>query len=73
LGLKDFSNLKVETPLIHLSKADIVKKSLELNIKLKHTWSCYKNSNKACGVCDSCRLRLNGFKKAGVVDPIEYE
>jgi len=73
LGLKNYSNLKIETPLIHLSKADIVKKSLELNIKLKHTWSCYKNSNKACGVCDSCRLRLNGFKKVGVVDPIEYE
>ena len=73
LGLKDNSSLKIETPLIHLSKADIVKKSLELNVELKHTWSCYKNSNKACGVCDSCRLRLKGFKAVGVTDPIEYE
>jgi len=73
LGLRDDSNLEIKTPLIHLSKADIVKKSLELGVKLEHTWSCYKNSDKACGVCDSCRLRLKGFKEAGVIDPIEYE
>ncbi len=73
LGLRDDSNLKIETPLIHLSKADIVKKSLELGVKLEHTWSCYKNSDKACGVCDSCRLRLKGFKEANTKDPIEYE
>ena len=73
LGLRDDSNLKIKTPLIHLSKADIVKKSLELGVKLEHTWSCYKNSDKACGVCDSCRLRLKGFKEAGAVDPIAYE
>ena len=72
LGLKDDSNLKIETPLIHLSKADIVKKSLELGVKLEHTWSCYKNSDKACGVCDSCRLRLKGFAEANSKDPIEY-
>ncbi len=73
LGLRDDSNLKIETPLIHLSKADIVKKSLELGVRLEHTWSCYKNSDKACGVCDSCRLRLKGFKEANAKDPIEYE
>ncbi len=73
LGLRDDSNLKIETPLIHLSKADIVKKSLELGVRLEHTWSCYKNSDKACGVCDSCRLRLKGFKEANTKDPIEYE
>jgi len=72
LGLRDESNLKIETPLIHLSKADIVKKSLELGVKLEHTWSCYKNSDKACGLCDSCRLRLKGFKEANANDPIEY-
>ena len=49
-----------------------VLKSIEMNIPLEHTWSCYKNENKACGVCDSCRLRLNGFKLAGVKDKIEY-
>ena len=73
LGLRDESNLEIRTPLIHLSKADIVKKALELGVKLEHTWSCYKNSDKACGLCDSCRLRLKGFKEAGVKDLIEYE
>ena len=73
LGLRDESNLEIKTPLIHLSKADIVKKALELGVKLEHTWSCYKNSDKACGLCDSCRLRLKGFKEAGVKDLIEYE
>jgi len=71
LGLND-NDIEIKTPLIHLSKADIVKKSLELGVKLENTWSCYKNEDKACGVCDSCRLRLNGFKLAGVKDPIEY-
>jgi 7-cyano-7-deazaguanine synthase len=73
LGLREDSILKIKTPLIHLSKSDIVKKSLELGVKLEHTWSCYKNSDKACGVCDSCRLRLKGFNENGVSDPIAYE
>jgi 7-cyano-7-deazaguanine synthase len=73
LGLRDDSSVKIVTPLIHLSKRDIVKKALELGVKLENTWSCYKNSDKACGLCDSCRLRLRGFKNAGVTDPIEYE
>jgi len=59
-------------PLVHLSKADIVSKSLELAVPLELTWSCYKEEDKACGLCDSCRLRLNGFNKAGKIDPIEY-
>jgi len=58
---------------VHLLKSQIVQKSLELQVPLELTWSCYKNEEKACGVCDSCRLRLNGFEKAGVVDPIPYE
>ena len=56
-----------------MTKEQIVKKSLELNVPLQYTWSCYKNENKACGVCDSCRLRLKGFELAGVKDKIEYE
>lgn len=72
LGLRDDSELKIETPLIHLSKEEIVKKSLELGVKLEHTWSCYKDSDKACGVCDSCRLRKKGFENLGLKDPIEY-
>lgn len=71
-GTKKSTKIELKTPLVNLTKADIVKKSLELNVPLKHTWSCYKEEQKACGVCDSCRLRLKGFKIANSVDPIEY-
>ncbi len=71
LGLND-NDLEIKTPLIHLSKADIVRKSLQYGVKLEHTWSCYKNEESACGLCDSCRLRLKGFKEAGKKDPIAY-
>lgn len=73
LGLREESSLEIKTPLIHLSKAQIVQKSLEMGVNLGHTWSCYKNEDAACGVCDSCRLRLEGFKKAAKVDPVPYE
>ncbi len=73
LGTKDDTHIEIYMPLVHLKKSQIVQKSLQLNVPLQHTWSCYKNEQKACGVCDSCRLRLNGFKIAGVNDPIPYE
>lgn len=73
LGTKDDTKLSIYTPLVHLSKAQIVQKSLELGVALEFTWSCYQREDKACGVCDSCRLRLNGFKKARVRDPIAYQ
>ncbi|MDF1876915.1 7-cyano-7-deazaguanine synthase QueC [Sulfurimonas sp. SAG-AH-194-L11] len=73
LGTKDETNIKIHMPLVHLLKSEIVTKSLELKSPLELTWSCYKNEDKACGVCDSCRLRLNGFLKAGAIDPIVYE
>ncbi|WP_294964300.1 7-cyano-7-deazaguanine synthase QueC [Sulfurimonas sp.] len=73
LGTKDETKIEIKMPLVHLKKSQIVQKSLELNVPLHLTWSCYKNENKSCGVCDSCRLRLNGFKLARVADPIEYE
>ncbi len=72
LGTKDETKLQIKMPLVHMQKSEIVKKSIELGVPLEDTWSCYKNEDKACGVCDSCRLRLNGFKKAGIQDPIEY-
>ena len=71
-GTKKQTNIKIFTPLIHLKKEDIVKEALKLNVPLELTWSCYQNEDKACGVCDSCRLRLKGFEKAGVKDKIEY-
>ena len=72
-GTKKETNLEIITPLVHMTKAQIVSKALELNVPLEYTWSCYKNEDKACGVCDSCRLRLKGFALAGVADKIEYE
>ena len=72
-GTKEETKLKIVTPLVHLTKDEIVKKSIELDVPLELTWSCYQNSNEACGVCDSCRLRLHGFEKAGHTDPIKYK
>jgi 7-cyano-7-deazaguanine synthase len=72
LGTKDETNIEIKTPLIHLKKEDIVKKAIEEGVNLSLTWSCYQNEDKACGVCDSCRLRLKGFEKAGIKDPIAY-
>lgn len=72
LGTKPDTKIKIETPIIHLSKAEIIKKGIELNAPLHLTWSCYQNEGKACGVCDSCALRLRGFQTAGVEDPIHY-
>lgn len=72
LGTKDETQLEIKMPLVHMKKSEIVAKSIELGVPLEDTWSCYKEEEKACGVCDSCRLRLNGFKLAGVEDPIDY-
>jgi 7-cyano-7-deazaguanine synthase len=72
LGTKDETNIKIKTPLIHLKKSEIVQKAIELNVPLELTWSCYKDEDKACGVCDSCRLRLKGFSQAEEKDRIEY-
>jgi len=55
-----------------MKKDEIVRKGFDLLAPLHLTWSCYKNIDKACGVCDSCALRIRGFKKAGIKDPIEY-
>ena len=72
LGTKDETVLEIKMPLVHLKKSEIVKESVERKVALDLTWSCYQSEDKACGVCDSCRLRLNGFKIAGEIDPIPY-
>ena len=72
-GTKPDTKIEVRTPIIHLSKAEIVKKGIELNAPLHLTWSCYRREDAACGTCDSCALRLRGFEQAGVEDPILYE
>jgi len=71
VGTKN-SDIKVITPLISMTKKDIVKKSFELNAPLEFTWSCYEKEDIACGVCDSCALRLRGFQQAQKNDPINY-
>jgi 7-cyano-7-deazaguanine synthase len=73
LGTKPETNIKIETPVIYLSKAEIIKKGIELSAPLHLTWSCYQNEDIACGVCDSCALRLRGFQMAGIEDPIPYK
>jgi len=65
---------RIHTPLIHLSKAAIIRQGLALGVDYRLTHSCYDPApdGRACGLCDSCRLRLKGFAEAGVVDPVEY-
>jgi 7-cyano-7-deazaguanine synthase len=70
-GVEDETRLKIHTPLIQMSKADIVRKAVELRIDLTLTHSCYDPSpeGRACGACDSCLLRKKGFHEAGIPDP----
>ncbi len=70
-GTKD-GDIEVITPVIALSKDQIVKKAVELKAPIESSWSCYEKEDKACGICDSCALRLRGFQKAGLEDPIAY-
>lgn len=72
VGTKPTTNLQIITPIISMKKYEIVKKGIELNAPLHLTWSCYKDEEIACGVCDSCALRLRGFQMAGIEDPIQY-
>lgn len=72
LGTKDSTDITIEMPLVRLQKSEIVREALALGAPLHLTWSCYQSEERACGVCDSCRLRLRGFERAGVVDPIDY-
>ena len=66
------THIKIMRPVIHHSKQQIVEESMRLAAPLHLTWSCYRNSDAACGTCDSCALRLRGFQQAGVEDPIDY-
>ncbi len=72
-GTKPETRIEIRTPIIHLSKAEIVKMGMELKAPLHLTWSCYRSEDLACGTCDSCALRLRGFAGAGEKDPIEYQ
>lgn len=71
-GTKPDTQITIRTPIIELSKAEIVMKGVELDAPLHLTWSCYRSEEFACGTCDSCALRLRGFTQAGIMDPILY-
>ena len=71
-GTKPDTRIEIVTPVIKMSKADIVRRGLELDAPLELTWSCYGAEDLACGQCDSCALRLRAFHQAGVTDPIAY-
>ncbi|HEV2388551.1 MAG TPA: 7-cyano-7-deazaguanine synthase QueC [Candidatus Acidoferrales bacterium] len=71
-GTRPESGIEIRTPVIGMSKEAIVRKGIELGAPLQHTWSCYQFEDEACGVCDSCALRLRAFARAGVTDPIPY-
>ncbi|MBK8944221.1 MAG: 7-cyano-7-deazaguanine synthase QueC [Ignavibacteriae bacterium] len=73
LGTKPETQIKIETPIIHLTKKEIIKLGLDLKAPLQLTWSCYSNDEEACGICDSCALRLRGFQSLNIVDPIPYK
>jgi 7-cyano-7-deazaguanine synthase len=73
-GVEGKSRLRIHAPLLRMTKAEIVKKGMALNLDYSLTWSCYdpQTDGRACRCCDSCQLRLKGFKEAGAVDPIAY-
>src|SRR5512143_2969332 len=73
MGTKPETRIEIVTPLVHMKKSEIVRKGSELGAPLHLTWSCYQNSEKACGRCESCALRLKGFREARISDPIPYE
>ena len=70
-GTKE-GKIQIDTPLIHMKKSEIVQLGVELTAPFHLTWSCYSGEVRACGVCDSCVLRLRAFSEAGVTDPIPY-
>jgi len=72
LGTKPDTRITIETPLIKMTKEDVVREGIKLKIPFELSWSCYFENEIACGVCESCKLRLKGFKNAGINDFIQY-
>jgi 7-cyano-7-deazaguanine synthase len=74
-GVEKTMSFRVHTPLIHMTKAEIIRRGTELGVDYSLTHSCYapNDAGIACGRCDACRLRLKGFAEAGISDPIAYQ
>jgi 7-cyano-7-deazaguanine synthase len=73
LGTKDTTHITLRTPFIRMTKTDILRVGMTLGVPYEHTWSCYRNEEKACGSCGSCHFRKEAFAALGKKDPIEYE
>jgi len=73
LGTKDTTKITLFTPFIHMTKTDILREGIRLGVPYEYTWSCYRNQDKACGICGSCHFRSEAFAEVGIRDPIEYE
>jgi 7-cyano-7-deazaguanine synthase len=72
VGTRPETSIEIKTPVIHMRKAEIIRRGAELGAPLGLTWSCYRAEERACGRCDSCALRLRAFREAGLEDPIPY-
>ena len=72
LGTRADTRIAIETPVIGMNKAEIIERGLALAVPFEFTWSCYEANDEACGECESCRLRLAAFERAGSADPIRY-
>lgn len=71
-GTRPETHIEIRTPVIHMRKSEIIRKAVQLGAPLERTWSCYQSEEEACGICDSCVLRLRAFAEAGIADPIAY-
>lgn len=71
-GTRPETHIEIATPVIAMRKSEIVRRGIELKAPLDRTWSCYQFDDEACGMCDSCRLRLRAFADARVADPVTY-
>ncbi|MCC7566389.1 MAG: 7-cyano-7-deazaguanine synthase QueC [Methanomicrobiaceae archaeon] len=72
LGTSPDTHIVLMTPFVRMTKADILKRGLELGVPYEHTWSCYASGERACGICDSCHFRKKAFRDLGIPDPIRY-
>jgi 7-cyano-7-deazaguanine synthase len=71
-AIQDGRVFRFHAPLLYMNKADIIHKGIQLDVPYELTWSCYEGKELACGICDSCILRLSGFAEAGLQDPVGY-